>query len=182
MMSLHALITTEPAPHERQEDSLLITGPDVALTPKAGLALAMAVHELASNAAKYGALPAVSGRLEVRWTIAGAAANEILVLTWAESGGPAVHAPTRRGFGTTLIERALTHEFDAQVVGPVSRLDAAMRLAQDEPLDAAILDVRIRGGRSIPSPKSFSRATFRSCWPVVMGIGLSPRTFETSCA
>jgi two-component system CheB/CheR fusion protein len=75
----------------------------------------MAIHELASNAAKYGPLSAVSGRLEVRWTITGGTDNEILALSWAESGGPAVKAPTRRGFGTTLIERALTHELDAEV-------------------------------------------------------------------
>jgi two-component system CheB/CheR fusion protein len=114
-MALRALMATELAPYDRQEGSLVIAGPDVALTPKAGLALAMAIHELASNAAKYGALSTVSGRLEVRWTITGGTDNEILALAWTESGGPAVKAPTRRGFGTTLIERALTHELDAEV-------------------------------------------------------------------
>ena len=114
-MALRALITTELAPYDRQQGSLAIAGPDVALTPKAGLALAMAMHELASNAAKYGPLSTVSGRLEVRWTITGGTDNKILALSWAESGGPAVKAPTRRGFGTTLIERALTHELDAEV-------------------------------------------------------------------
>jgi two-component system CheB/CheR fusion protein len=71
-MALRALITTELAPYDRQAGSLVIAGPDVALTAKAGLALAMAIHELASNAAKYGALSTVSGRLEVRWTITAA--------------------------------------------------------------------------------------------------------------
>jgi two-component system CheB/CheR fusion protein len=106
--------TTELAPYDRQEGSLVIAGPEVALTPQAGLG-SIAIHELASNAAKYGPLSAVSGRLEVRWTITGGTDNEILALSWAESGGPAVMAPTRRGFGTTLIERALTHELDAEV-------------------------------------------------------------------
>ena len=92
----------------------------MSLTPKAGLALAMAVHELASNAAKYGALSATAGQLRVAWDIlpgAGApeAAPASLKLTWVEAGGPAVSPPTRRGFGTTLIERALTHEIDAEV-------------------------------------------------------------------
>ncbi len=63
----------------------------------------------------YGALSTVSGRLEVRWTVTRGTDNEILALAWTESGGPAVQAPIRRGFGTTLIERALTHEFDAAV-------------------------------------------------------------------
>jgi two-component system, chemotaxis family, CheB/CheR fusion protein len=114
-MALRALITTELAPYDRQEGSPVIVGPDVALTAKAGLALAMAIHELASNAAKYGALSAVSGRLEVRWTVTSGTQNEILALAWTESGGPAVQPPVRRGFGTTLIERALTHELDAEV-------------------------------------------------------------------
>jgi two-component system, chemotaxis family, CheB/CheR fusion protein len=114
-MALRTLITTELAPYDRQEGSPVIAGPDVALTPKAGLALAMAIHELASNAAKYGALSTVSGRLEVRWTITGGTDNEILALAWTESGGPAVQPPIRRGFGTTLIERSLTHELDAEV-------------------------------------------------------------------
>ena len=84
-MALRALITTELAPYDRQEGSLVIAGPDVALTPQAGLALAMAIHELASNAAKYGPLSTVSGRLEVRWTITGGTDNEILALSmsWA---------------------------------------------------------------------------------------------------
>ena len=57
----------------------------------------------------------VSGGLEVRWTITGGTDNDILALAWTESGGPAVQPPIRRGFGTTLIERALTHELDAEV-------------------------------------------------------------------
>ena len=92
----------------------------MALTPRAGLALAMAVHELASNAAKYGALSTTAGRLTVAWDIlpgAGApeAAPALLKLTWTEEGGPAVSPPTRHGFGTTLIERTLAHELDAEV-------------------------------------------------------------------
>lgn len=114
-IALRALITTELAPYDRQEGTLVIAGPDVALKPKAGLALAMAIHELASNAAKYGALSTVSGRLEVRWTVTSGTDKEILALAWTESGGPAVQPPVRRGFGTTLIERALTHELDAEV-------------------------------------------------------------------
>ena len=83
-----------------------VVGPD---------ALAMAVHELASNAAKYGGLSTTTGRLSVAWEILLGVGSPALTLTWAETSGPAVLAPTRRGFGTTLIERALAHELDAEV-------------------------------------------------------------------
>ena len=119
-LSLRVILQTELAPYDRGAGNVAVTGQDVALTPKAGLALAMAVHELASNAAKYGALSTIAGRLTVAWDVfPGASAPEampaLLKLTWAEAGGPAVSPPTRRGFGTTLIERALTHEIDAEV-------------------------------------------------------------------
>ncbi|WP_191057997.1 CheR family methyltransferase [Geminicoccus harenae] len=114
-MSLHAIFATELAPYERGNGHLVITGPDVALTPKAGLALAMAVHELASNAAKYGALSTTSGQLAVSWDVAAKSSERLLTLSWIEAGGPPVAPPFRRGFGTTLIERTLTHELDAEV-------------------------------------------------------------------
>ena len=114
-MSLRALLETELAPYDRGAASLAIDGDDLALTPKAGMALAMAVHELASNAAKYGALSARLGHLAVTATIAATSGEPSLTLLWTETGGPAVMPPTRRGFGTTLIERALTSELDAEV-------------------------------------------------------------------
>ncbi len=114
-MSLRAVVTTELAPYDRGDGAIAVTGGEFALTPKAGLAMAMAIHELASNAAKYGALSTASGRLAVAWKIAAHSADRTLTLTWAESGGPAVQPPARRGFGTTLIERTMTHEFDAKV-------------------------------------------------------------------
>ncbi len=114
-VSLRTILRTELAPYDRSEGDLVIMGRDVSLTPKASLALAMAVHELASNAAKYGALSVPSGRLTVEWTVAANAGANLLTLGWTEAGGPAVSPPTRRGFGTTLIERALAYELDAKV-------------------------------------------------------------------
>ena len=114
-VSLRTILRTELAPYDRGDGGLVIAGRDVALTPKASLALAMAIHELASNAAKYGALCLPSGRLAVEWTVAAEAGASLLTLTWTETGGPAVSPPTRRGFGTTLIERALAYELDAKV-------------------------------------------------------------------
>ena len=88
-MSLRAIFATALAPYDRGDGNIVITGRDIALTPKAGLALAMAVHELASNAAKYGALSTPDGRLTVAWQVAGSASERALTLIWTEAGGPA---------------------------------------------------------------------------------------------
>jgi two-component system CheB/CheR fusion protein len=114
-VSLRALVTTELKPYGRDKHNLDIAGRDVALTPKAGLSLAMAIHELASNAAKYGALATASGRLTVAWGITHIARSRTLTLIWTEAGGPTVEPPTRRGYGTTLIEQALSYNLDAKV-------------------------------------------------------------------
>jgi two-component sensor histidine kinase len=80
-----------------------LEGPEVSLTPAEALALGLLFHELATNAAKYGALSTSSGCVEIAWTTN----DKGLELTWRERGGPAVMAPTRRGFGSRLIERSL---------------------------------------------------------------------------
>ncbi|MCR5875061.1 PAS domain-containing protein [Phenylobacterium sp. J426] len=81
-----------------------IRGEDLALPPAAAQSLAMALHELATNAAKYGALSRPEGRVEVAWAGGGRAP---LLLTWTETGGPRVSPPRRRGLGTAILERAL---------------------------------------------------------------------------
>jgi two-component system CheB/CheR fusion protein len=113
--SLRELLTTELAPYDRGGQSLSITGVDLVVTPRAGLSLAMAFHELASNAAKYGALSTEAGALAVSWTVSHES-GAILHFVWTETGGPPIaHAPSQRGFGSTLIERTLSHEMDAVV-------------------------------------------------------------------
>nr|WP_294544719.1 CheR family methyltransferase [uncultured Rhodopila sp.] len=112
---LQALILTELAPYERGAGNIEVGGSAVSLTPKAGLALAMAIHELASNAAKYGSLSNGSGSLSVTWAVEQRPHGPVLALNWSETGGPVVRPPTRRGFGSTLIERGLAHELDAEV-------------------------------------------------------------------
>ena len=88
-----------------------LEGADIVLAPQTALSLAMAIHELCTNAIKYGALSNENGRVAVRWT-AEPAGDGLIELTvhWAESGGPAVVAPSRRGFGSRLIERGLSAE------------------------------------------------------------------------
>jgi PAS domain S-box-containing protein len=80
-----------------------VEGEPIRLAPRAALALAMALHELGTNAAKYGALSVEGGRVSIAWTQAG----DRLRLEWRESAGPPVEAPSRRGFGSRLIERGL---------------------------------------------------------------------------
>jgi len=113
-VSLHAVLQTELAPYDH--GNIIIAGQDIGLTPKAGLSVAMALHELASNAIKYGALSVTTGRVTVAWSLTDTEIPPSLILRWVETGGPAVSPPTRRGFGTTLIERALAHELDAEVI------------------------------------------------------------------
>ncbi|TFI56673.1 PAS domain S-box protein [Sphingomonas parva] len=82
-------------------------GPELRLSPKTAVALALAVHELCTNAAKYGALQVPEGRVDVDWSVDG----DRLFFRWRERGGPPVEPPARRGFGTRMIERALAAEF-----------------------------------------------------------------------
>ncbi len=97
-----------------------ISGPEVRLSPTAAVTLNMAFHELATNAAKFGALSAVDGHVEVDWTIDSAGPTPVVELFWRERGGPAVAPPVWRGFGSRLIERGLAQELGGQV-----RLDFA---------------------------------------------------------
>ena len=116
-VSLRDVVDEEMRPFGgRDMARVVLEGGDVALTPSAALALGMAVHELATNAVKYGALSEPEGQLRVSWRLtAGDGAPDgaplkWLVLDWVESGGPGVEPPSRSGFGTLLIQRGLSHE------------------------------------------------------------------------
>lgn len=92
-------------------ERIAISGPDVALNGRHAHALTLALHELATNAAKYGALSVEGGTVEINWT---ATDNELKFL-WRERGGPAVSAPTRTGFGSSLITLNLASAFSGDV-------------------------------------------------------------------
>lgn len=92
-------------------DRFTITGPPVRIAPNMALSLSMALHELATNAAKYGALGTENGRVSVSWDKDTGDAGDVLTMVWAESGGPPVQAPERSGFGMRMIEGQLAHEF-----------------------------------------------------------------------
>ncbi len=130
--SLIGVVERAIAPHavaETDGTRFNITGPDTRLHPKVAVTLAMALHELMTNAAKYGALSVPEGRVAVTWTLTSDGGRERLSLTWTETGGPEVVPPTRRGFGSRLIERQLPLEFDGSAeidfapAGLVCRLD-----------------------------------------------------------
>jgi PAS domain S-box-containing protein len=89
---------------------LTVAGPEVKVQPRTAVSIAMAVHELCTNAVKYGALSNDGGRVKVEWEVADAGGASRLRLRWLETGGPPVTAPDRRGFGTRMIERALAAE------------------------------------------------------------------------
>jgi PAS domain S-box-containing protein len=99
-------------------DRFIVSGENVRLTPNATLALGVALHELATNAVKYGALSTATGSIVIAWTIEPSAEGNRLILRWQEKGGPPVAVPSRKGFGSQVIERGLAHELDA-----VARLD-----------------------------------------------------------
>jgi len=112
VVGLAEVVASELAPYRGEtEGSLTLAGPDVQLDPKAALALGMIFHELATNAAKYGAFSTPSGRVDVAWSMAREEGGaDHLCIGWTESGGPTVHVPSHTGFGTRLIETGLAYE------------------------------------------------------------------------
>jgi two-component sensor histidine kinase len=104
------------APHRSGQGRIRAAGPGIDLVPKQALALSVALHELATNAAKYGALSA-DGKVEIEWAEATVESIPSFRFTWTESGGPAVvePAPEKKGFGSRLIERMLANDFGGQV-------------------------------------------------------------------
>ncbi|WP_325064314.1 HWE histidine kinase domain-containing protein [Alteriqipengyuania lutimaris] len=111
---LRSLVTDELG-HSGDKDAIEITGPSVNLTPSAAQNISMALHELTTNAIKYGSLSVTGGVLRVAWdwrTQDGG--DRVLALRWEESGGPRVEKPDRRGFGSTVIERILRAQLSAR--------------------------------------------------------------------
>ena len=93
--------------------AIALTGPEISVRPTAAQSLSMAIHELATNAAKYGALSRPEGRLDIAWSRSDVGSGERIRLEWRERGGPAVVKPQRRGFGTTVLTRMLTAQLNA---------------------------------------------------------------------
>ena len=103
--NLQTIAKNELAPYSQSDERRVqIYGPPLLLAPDVAQAMAMTLHELATNAAKYGALSAPHGRIDLKWSRDEAGT---LTLHWTETGGPAVQKPARKGFGGRIIERMI---------------------------------------------------------------------------
>ncbi|WP_437598544.1 HWE histidine kinase domain-containing protein [Sorangium sp. So ce590] len=113
---LRDIVCAELAPHaDCDAERVRVTGEDVRLRPEVAVTLGMAFHELATNAAKYGALSQPSGRVAVTWNVSAQGHEPLLCLKWQETNGPPVRPPRRRGFGSRLIERDLQRQLATDV-------------------------------------------------------------------
>jgi two-component system, chemotaxis family, CheB/CheR fusion protein len=114
--SLRELLLQEIEPYRAGDRTrFVVEGRDFGLRPKAALALGLALHELATNAAKYGALSTRQGQVRVTWDLPKPSQLSALRLKWVEIGGPPVKKTGHKGFGSVLIERGLSLELDAKV-------------------------------------------------------------------
>jgi two-component sensor histidine kinase len=108
---LRELVLSIVQPYRAEHSSRIeVSGPSLAVNPRATVALAMILNELMTNAAKYGALSQPEGRVRLEWSATEERGPPKLRMVWMEMGGPLVHSPTRRGFGSTLIEQSITRE------------------------------------------------------------------------
>jgi two-component sensor histidine kinase len=107
-VSLAGMLERALKPHAMfHRGRILLAGPDLTLEPHIAMSLHVIIHELATNASKYGALTSTAGAVEVIWEIPPYLGGQGLAIQWRERGGPRVTKPERRGFGTQLIARAL---------------------------------------------------------------------------
>jgi PAS domain S-box-containing protein len=110
---LSRIVGEELAPYKATGGPrVAVSGPSVILSPEKAQNIALAVHELATNSAKYGALSAPAGMLEVNWETVGG----VLTLRWQEAGGPPVRAPSSQGFGTRIMNASIKHQIGGNVV------------------------------------------------------------------
>jgi len=121
------LVDEELAPYA-MGDQVSLSGSEVQLQPATAQTLALALHELVTNSAKYGALSTLSGRLSLHWAVD----DDLLTLAWQETGGPRVQKPTSRGFGTRSVIASIESqlggraEFDWRSEGLICRLSVPL--------------------------------------------------------
>lgn len=113
--SISDVVENSLAPHQGALGEICAQGPPLNLPARQALTLAMCIHELATNALKYGALSQAGGDVTIRWQIDTRGGEQFFRLTWVESNGPGVVEPERRGFGSLLIEHVLADDFQGKV-------------------------------------------------------------------
>jgi two-component sensor histidine kinase len=130
---LHQMLTNELGPYDDGTSRrIVLNGPSVELSADIAVPTGMAIHELTTNASKYGALSVPDGRVEVVWSLRQVSEGQRLSLSWSERGGPAVKQPTHKGFGSTLLQRVLAQQCNADIAieyapdGLVFRMDAPL--------------------------------------------------------
>lgn len=132
---LESILRRTLRPFADGQAKVTFDGPYLPLQPRTAVSLTLGMHELATNSLKYGALSSSKGRLAIRWSVEQTGTAPVLHLTWQERGGPPVQAPSRRGFGSRLIEQSLAHELGASVdlqfepVGLTAHLSAQLAMA-----------------------------------------------------
>ncbi|WP_181706198.1 HWE histidine kinase domain-containing protein [Chthonobacter rhizosphaerae] len=113
-VSIQEILGAALAPFSQTRDAVTLVGEPVAIPPGQALTLNLIVHELATNACKFGALSVPDGRVLVRWHEERGEERTCVMFSWEEFGGPPVAPPRERGFGSVLIQRAITYEFDGE--------------------------------------------------------------------
>lgn len=134
---LRGLLSAAFAPYRADTERVILRGEDVQLRPRAVLTLAMAFHELITNAAKYGALSVSTGRVEMHWHVASGDEGLGLRILWQERGGPPVTQPAQRGFGSRLIEGGVEAE-----LGGRAKMEFApegLRCEMELPVDVTVV-------------------------------------------
>jgi two-component sensor histidine kinase len=133
MASLREILENELAPYDDEKGGrVLLTGPPLELSADLAVPTGMAIHELTTNAVKHGALSVPDGRVEVAWDVNALDGGRKLHLEWIEHDGPPVAEPTRRGFGSTLLQRVLTAQIQATI--DIDYQPTGLRFTMDAPL------------------------------------------------
>ena len=139
--------------------NLEISGPSVYVNANAAQALGLAMHELATNSIKYGALSAPLGKISVVWKFEQDGADPRLALTWKETGGPLVKPPQRKGFGHFVIERMAAQSLDADVAIQFLPEGLVWKIS----MPASNLVREPKGSSSIARPSNTSKTTTDKC-------------------
>lgn len=136
--ALTDLVDAAIAPfNDGEKPQIHTAGPTITIHPSAALTIGMAIHELCTNAVKYGALCTAEGSVQLRWEIA-STTPQMLELTWVEHDGPPVCAPDKVGFGSTMIERAVTAQLGGKV--NVEYLPQGLRCRMSIPTENLVLE------------------------------------------
>lgn len=136
---LRQILLRELQPYHEGKDPPVLTGGEVFLPARAALVFAMAFHELATNASKYGALSATGGAVKVGWRMAKSAAAPFLRIDWAERGGPKAERPAQDGFGLSFVKRSVAYElhgsaeFTFKPAGLQCRIEVPMSELRPDP-------------------------------------------------